>query len=196
MAGDFNRENAAAAVAVGRVLGIHEDIIRSAIADFPGVPGRMEYIQKEPFSVIVDYAHTPDSLEMVYRTLKTDRSGLICVLGSAGGGRGKWKRPKFGEIASKYCKEIILTDEDPFDEDPTQILKEIKSGILNNKIQMSNVYEILDRKEAIRKAVSLASSGDTVIITGKGSEPYIRVRNGKRIPWLDRNAVLEILAEK
>ena len=196
IAGDFNRENAAAAVEVARIFGISEDVIEKALQKFPGVPGRMEFIQEEPFRVVVDYAHTPDSLEIVYRNLKSGGGGLICVLGSAGGGRDKWKRPKLGKIASENCREIILTDEDPFDEDPVQILKEIKSGISNSKIQTSNVYEILDRKEAIRKAVELARDGDTVIVTGKGSEKYIRVRNGKRIPWSDRNAVLETLDKK
>ena len=193
MSGEFNRENAGIAEAVLRSFGVEDRTIERAFKEFAGVPGRMEYIQKEPFAVVVDYAHTPDSLEAVYGSLKPQKRKLICVLGSAGGGRDKWKRPRMGSVASQYCAEIILTDEDPFDEDPGQILSEIKSGISNSKFLISNVCEILDRKEAIKKAILSAKRGDVVIITGKGSEPYIRVRGGERIPWSDVGVVKEVL---
>ncbi len=188
--GEFNKENLAAAVEFSRTLGIKEAIIKEAIEDFKGVPGRMEFVQREPFAVVVDYAHTPDSLELVYQTLtqKNRKGGLVCVLGSAGGSRDKWKRPKLGEIASRYCKEIILTDEDPFDEDPAAIIAEIKAGVT-----IPDVSEVLDRKEAIFKAVGIAKPGDTVVVTGKGSEPYLRVAGGKQIPWSDKAIALEAL---
>jgi len=112
-------------------------------------------------------------------------------LGSAGGGRDRWKRPRMGNIASQYCAEIILTDEDPFDEDPAQILEEIKTGIPDEQIRKLEI--ILDRKQAIRRAVSSAKSGDVVIITGKGSEPYIRVSGGEKVPWSDVGVVKEVL---
>ena len=188
--GEFNKENLAAAASVAGTLGIGQEIIKEAIEHFPGVPGRMEFVQREPFAVVVDYAHTPDSLELVYQTLteKNRKGGLICVLGSAGGGRDKWKRPKLGEIASRYCKEIILTDEDPFDEDPAQIIAEIKAGVT-----VPDVSEVLNRKQAIFKAIGIAKPGDTVIITGKGSESYLRVADGKQIPWSDKTIALEAL---
>lgn len=193
LVGDFMRENAGAAEAVGRALGIDEPIIQRAIGGFAGVPGRMEFVQKEPFAVVVDYAHTPDSLDAVYGTLgEESRGGLICVLGSAGGGRDKWKRPKLGEIAARHCKEIILTDEDPFDEDPRQILDDIARGIP----QGASVRRILDRREAIKTAISLAVPGDAVVLTGKGSEPYIRVQKGRRIDWSDARVAREALAER
>ncbi len=204
MVGEFNKSNVGAAVAVLQKLGIKDESIAKAMSDFKGVPGRMEFVQREPFGVVVDYAHTPDSLESVYKALSGKESGvkgqmyepkLICVLGSAGGGRDKWKRPKFGEIASRYCKEIILTDEDPYDEDPTQILKEIESGISNDEFRISNVDKILDRREAIRKAIRLAKPGDAVVITGKGSEKVIHVAGGKTIPWSDYSVALEVLKE-
>ena len=193
--GDFNRENTAAADVVLKTISISESVRKSAFKAFKGVPGRMEFISREPFAVVVDYAHTPDSLQNVYKTLKDDLKPkkLICVLGSAGGGRDKWKRPKFGEIASQYCDKIILTNEDPFDEDPNKILSDIKSGIFNTKFPIPNIYEIMDRREAIEKALSLADNGDAVIITGKGNEPYIRVAGGKRIPWSDKKTVEDIL---
>jgi len=191
IAGDFNKENAAAAAEVARALSISEDVIKKGLAEFRGVPGRMEFVQEKPFKAVVDYAHTPDSLEMVYKTLKSGGENLICVLGSAGGGRDKWKRPELGTIASKYCKEIILTDEDPFDEDPEEILGDIEKGISDKE-----VHKILDREEAIKKAVSLVNAGDTVIITGKGSESYIRVAKGKRLEWSDVDTLKKVLAER
>jgi len=191
LASNFNLENAALATAFAKSQGVIWPVIQKALQDFKGVPGRMEVIQEKPFKVVVDYAHTPDSLEKVYESLKA--SELICVLGAAGGGRDKWKRPEMGAIAAKYCREIILTDEDPYDEKPSQILSEIKSGITNYQFPITNLYEILDRREAVQKAISLAQKGDTVIITGKGSESWIRLARGKKIPWSDRGVVEEIL---
>ena len=195
--GDFNVYNALSAIYVAKNYGIGMDVSLRALEKIKGVPGRMEIIQKEPFMVVVDYAHTPEQLESVYKTLNpkpyTLNPKLICVLGSCGGGRDKWKRPVLGKIASKYCDEIIITNEDPYDENPSQILSEIKSGISNSKFQISNFYEILDRKEAIKKAIELAKAGDVVVITGKGSELWMCVENGKKIPWDDRKITKEAL---
>ncbi len=199
--GEFNLENIAAAIAFARSMNIDWETIKNAIELFNGVPGRLEFVQKIPFSVVIDYAHTPDSLEKVYKTLKShkvpgwtvksQKSKLICVLGSAGGGRDAWKRPVMGKLAADYCGQIILTNEDPFNEDPENIINEIASGIpedSKNKIKI-----ILDRKEAIRMAIKLAKKNDTVIITGKGSEPYMRISGGKKIPWNEKEIALKIL---
>lgn len=188
--GDFNRENAAAALAALKAMGIPDGLIKETIMEFAGVPGRMEFVRQKPFAVVIDYAHTPDSLENVYQAIKDELKprNLICVLGAAGGGRDKWKRPKFGEIASKYCDKIILTDEDPFDENPETILAEIKSGV-SSGFPKSDIEEIVNRREAIKRAVMMAQWNDAVIITGKGSEPYIRVARGKRITWSDSEVV-------
>ncbi|MDD5710591.1 MAG: Mur ligase family protein [Candidatus Colwellbacteria bacterium] len=191
MSGEFNRENAGLAEAVLRSFGVADGIITRALKEFNGVPGRMEYVQKEPFAVVVDYAHTPDSLEAVYKSLQLQSGKLVCVLGSAGGGRDKWKRPKMGNIAAQYCATVILTDEDTFDEDPAQILEEIEMGIPAEQGQKLEI--ILDRRQAIQRAVALAEGGDTVIITGKGSEPYLRVAGGRKIPWSDVGVAKEIL---
>ncbi len=194
--GEFNLENIAAAMAFARSQNIDWETIRNAIEAFDGVPGRLEFIQRVPFSVIIDYAHTPDSLEKVYQTLKGHGSKvksqkLICVLGSAGGGRDTWKRPVMGEIAGKYCDQVILTNEDPFDEDPQDIVEEIEAGILNDN--RKKVRRILDRRDAIRTAIKIAKKGDTVIITGKGSESSMRVAGGKSIPWNEKEIVTKIL---
>ena len=195
MRGAFNLQNAGIAEAILRFLGVSEKDIEKAFKEFAGVPGRMEVLQEKPFGVIVDYAHTPNSLEAVYASVKGMFNGhLIGVFGSMGalgplGGRDRWKRPKMGEIAEKYCKDIILTDEDPVDEDPAQILEEIEMGIKNK----DKVKKILDRRQAIKVALDLAKAGDVVVITGKGSEPYIRVAKGKRISWSDVGVVKELL---
>jgi UDP-N-acetylmuramoyl-L-alanyl-D-glutamate--2,6-diaminopimelate ligase len=197
--GEFNLENIAAAVAFARSRRIDWDITKHAIETFSSVPGRLEFIQKFPFSVIIDYAHTPDSLEKVYKTLKGQRSKikgqrqrLICVFGAAGGGRDVWKRPVMGGIAAKYCDKIILTNEDPFDDDPQEIMNQIESGI---KIMDKKLFvqKLVDRKQAIRRAIQMAKKGDIVIITGKGSESCMRVAGGKEIPWNEKEIVLKVL---
>ncbi len=190
MLGEFNIYNALSAICVALSEGISLETCKSALEKIQGIPGRMEIVIEEPFKVIVDYAHTPDALEKVYETnskLKSQNAKLICVLGSAGGGRDKWKRPKMGEIAGKYCDEIILTNEDPYDENPLIIIDEVASGIKNQE----RLEKILDRKDAIKKALSLAKSKDVVVITGKGCEPWMCITGGKKIPWDDREIVRE-----
>jgi len=190
LSGKFNIYNALAAISVAKVYGIGLEVCKKALEEAKKISGRMETVSENP-KVFVDYAHTPAQLEEVYKTLAG--SNLICVLGACGGGRDRWKRPVLGKIAAKYCKEIIITNEDPYDEDPSQILSMIKSGISKSKFQMSNFYEILDRREAIRKALQLAKPNDIVIITGKGCEPWMCVANGRKIPWDDRQVVREEL---
>ena len=191
--GDFNKENAAAATEVAKALGVRDEIIKGALADFDGVPGRMDFVQETPFAVVVDYAHTPGSLEAAYGALKSDKGGLICVFGSDGGGRDKWKRPKLGEIASQYCRDLILTIENPYDEDPQKIVDEIRSGVRSDP---PRIYEFLNRGDAIKKAIDIAKPGDAVIITGKGTEPFIRLAKGKKISWSDRDVAARALASK
>src|SRR3989338_3420303 len=151
--GRFNVLNCLAALSAAAMYGIDLPRTKPALEKIKDIPGRMEFIQKEPFGAVVDYAHTPDSLEAVYKTLKNDCHKLICVLGAAGGGRDKWKRPEFGRIAGEYCDEIILTDEDPYEENPEEIINQISSGfskIPNSKFQIPNSFhKIFDRKEAI-----------------------------------------------
>ncbi|HEY4496995.1 MAG TPA: Mur ligase family protein [Candidatus Paceibacterota bacterium] len=201
MPGEFNKYNIGAAAAFLKEVGVDELKIEKGLKDFIGVSGRMELVVEKPFKVIVDYAHTPDSLEAVYKTLSSEvkirENKLVCVLGSAGGGRDKWKRPKMGEIAALYCKEIILTNEDPYDEDPDKIINEIEAGILGshkpNFETNKNYWRFMDRREAIEKAMSLAKKNDIVIITGKGSEPHIHLAHGATMEWSDKKVVMEVL---
>jgi UDP-N-acetylmuramoyl-L-alanyl-D-glutamate--2,6-diaminopimelate ligase len=181
--GDFNIANALAAIAIGVSQGANLEICKRAVEKVKVIPGRMEEIVSFPFKVVVDYAFTPNALEKVYQTLKPEAGKLICVLGACGGGRDKWKRPVLGGIAARYCQEVIVTNEDPYDEDPTKIIEDVAKGIKAEKI--------LDRREAVKKALTIAKSGDTVIITGKGSEPWICLKAGKKIAWDDREVVRE-----
>ncbi len=181
--GDFNLYNALAAYCTGLGLGIEKNKILESLKYAQGVPGRMELVIDKPFRVFVDYAHTPDALQRVYAAFG---GGLICVFGSCGGGRDKWKRPEMGKVANNYCKEIILTNEDPYDENPQAILDDIEKGLTS-----SNYEKIIDRREAISKALSLAQNDDTVIITGKGCEPWICLFKGRKMKWDDRRVVME-----
>ena len=201
---DFNKSNIACAVAVAKELGISDDVIRTAIANFESVPGRVNEIMNGDYTAIVDYAHTPDSLEAVYRAVKpkpplhaeNQNPKLICVLGACGGGRDKWKRPEFGRIAAQYCDEVVLTEEDPYDENSDDIAAQIKSGIANEQFLNTHVYEIPNRRDAIKKAVTMMWPGDVVIGTGKGSEDWIHYAHGKKSPWNEKGEFEKALAEK
>lgn len=195
--GEFSRQNVALAAAIARQFGVSEEAIKEGLRNFRGVPGRAETVQKKPFKVVVDYAHTAESLAAIYGALRSGLNGkLICVLGAAGGGRDKWKRAKMGKAAAGYCDKIILTDEDSYDEDPADIISQIKSGITEANFAEGNILEILDRKEALKKAVELAEDGDTVVATGKGSETWIHASGGKKNPWNERQILEEILEKK
>jgi UDP-N-acetylmuramoyl-L-alanyl-D-glutamate--2,6-diaminopimelate ligase len=194
LAGEFNILNALAAIATTSLYSVSFRVAAEALGKIQMIPGRMEFVQHEPFRVVVDYAHTPDSLEAVYKALKPAAPGrLIGVFGATGGGRDKWKRPEFGAIAQRYCNEIFLTDDDPYEEDRAQIVADIRSGISNSQFSISNVKVILDRKEAIEAAIRTALPGDTIVITGKGSEPVMAIAGGRKIPWSDRDIAQSFL---
>lgn len=185
--GSFNVGNIIAAVAIGVSQHIALETIAAAIARVRGIPGRLEFVQEQPFRIVVDYAHTPDSLRAVYETLKSDGK-LLCVLGATGGGRDKWKRPEFGSIAAEYCHHIFFTNEDPYDEDPQGIIEEVRAGA---GVRKDDVRVVLDRRVAIREALAAAHSGDTIVITGKGAEPWMMGPDGSKIAWDDREIARE-----
>lgn len=205
--GGFNEYNALAALAVARAYDLNVDGAVKCLNSIESISGRMEILRSSKgFDVVIDYAHTPDSLGLVYQALRRRLTSnqqpvtsnqsvrkLICALGAAGGGRDKWKRPEFGKIAAKYCDEIILTNEDPYDENPEEILDQISSGFSKSQIPDTKFQKILDRREAIGRALVLAQTGDIVVITGKGSETSMAVAEGRKIPWSDKNIVKELL---
>jgi UDP-N-acetylmuramoyl-L-alanyl-D-glutamate--2,6-diaminopimelate ligase len=187
LSGQFNVYNILAAIAFVKSQSIGIQTIKTAIENFKGIRGRVERINEgQDFTVIVDYAHTADSLEKLYETFQNSKR--ICVLGGTGGGRDQWKRKEMGLIASKHCSNIILTNEDPYDENPKKIVEDIADGI------KKPIYEIImDRREAIQKALKLASTGDTVLITGKGTDSYIMGPNNTKLEWDDAQITREEL---
>ncbi len=187
--GDFNKYNVSAAFELCKTLGVDEKIVRETIADFKEVPGRVQFIDVgQNFKVVVDYAHTTDSLEKLYKAFPNTRK--ICVLGGTGGGRDTWKRSEMGKIADTYCDEIILTNEDPYDESPEQIVKDVAEGIKSKTPKI-----IMDRRLAISEALKNAKLGDTVLISGKGTDPYIMIEKGNKIPWSDAEVAREELSK-
>lgn len=195
--GRFNVYNALAAIGAGISLGIDPEKIKSALEKVSGVPGRLENIKvsdKQDFQVIVDYAHSPDSLRNVYEAVKPYVKGhLIAVLGGTGD-RDKTYRAKCGALADNFADIVIVTNEDPYSEDPEDIMDQVLEGI-KNKVSGKNLFRILDREEAIKKAVDLAEKDDVILITGKGSEQFM-VWGDKMIPWDDREVTREALKKR
>jgi len=186
LSGLFNLYNILAAITAAQSQKISNEIIIRAIEKFTGISGRLESIDAgQDFKVIVDYAHTPDSLEKVYQVFQSSRS--ICILGGTGGGRDTWKRKEMGRIANEYCDEVILTDEDPYDEDHKGIVEDVALGMTHTPTI------IMDRRLAIREGIKRAQTGDVVIITGKGTDPYIMGPQGTKKPWSDSKVVREEL---
>jgi len=188
--GRVNIMNALQAVAVARTLEIDWSAITHGLASVTSIPGRYEEVPtNKNFRVIIDYALTPAALEQLYQSL-SDRgqAGIIGVFGAAGGGRDKWKRPELGKIAAQYCRKIILTTDDPYNENPEKIAQAIMSGISDN--EKHKVEVIIDRRTAIRKALQLTQPGETIAITGMGSETSMMVK-GEKTPWNDAAAVRE-----
>ena len=194
--GEFNIYNMTAAAAGAYLLGISLKDIQEGIANLEGVSGRFEYTTPGLlFDTIVDYAHTPDALEKLLKSAKEISKNRTILVFGACGDRDREKRPIMGKIAQDLADRIIITDEENYTEDATQIREEIISGISkkNDKLP-ANIQEIPDRKEAIRKALQIAGKGDIVLITGLGHEVY-RVIDGEKTPWNDTQIVREIAQE-
>lgn len=193
--GRFNVYNVLAAVTVCRALGLSWDHIRDAAVHLGSVPGRLEAIREgQPFSVIVDYAYEPAALAALYDAISLVPHGrVIHVLGSAGGGRDVARRETLGRMAAEHDDVVIVTNEDPYDDEPMEIIAQVAEGARPTKSENENLFLVLDRQQAIDKAVSLAQPGDIVLITGKGSEPVMAVAGGKKVPWDDRIAARKAL---
>ena len=194
--GEFNIYNMTAAAAGAYLLGISLKDIQEGIANLEGVSGRFQYATSDlPFEVVVDYAHTPDALEKLLQTSKKITKNRTILVFGACGDRDREKRPIMGKIAQDLADRIIITDEENYTEDATQIREEIISGISKKNEKLpANIQEIPDRKEAIRKALQIAGKGDIVLITGLGHEVY-RVIDGEKTPWNDTEIVQKITKE-
>ena len=190
--GKFNVYNALAAMTMAKALGIDTKVIQEALESLPTIAGRVEQFKSaadstKQITAIVDYAHTPDSLEQLYLAFPDKEK--VCVLGNTGGGRDTWKRPEMAAIAAKYCSHVILTNEDPYDEDPAKIVADMEAGIEDK----SKLTIEMDRKRAIEKAIEIVPEGGVVLISGKGTDPYIMGPNGTKTEWSDASVTKEAL---
>ncbi len=191
----FNLENAAAVQAIAQRQSLSNQLIVTALKNFKGVSGRMEFIRapNKP-TIVVDYAHTPESLRAVYQHLRSviasPSSKLIAVLGGTGGGRDTWKRPEMGKIATDLCDEVIFTSEDPYDEDPRKIIQQMTAQATRKNYQI-----VLDRKEALATAARQAKPGDIIVTTGMGSQSLFYGPKGSKTPWNEATLAAEILTK-
>ncbi len=192
MGGQFNVYNALAAVAVGRALGVGLEACAVGVAELKSMPGRMERIEAgQSFTAMVDYAPEPESMKQLQEAIgRIPHGKVIHVFGSCGGGRDASRRPILGKMVAGYADVAIVTTEDPYDEDPQQIIDQVVAGTVGGRAEV--VVEP-DRRLAIRRAVALAQAGDLVVVTGKASEQYICWENGRKQPWDDRAVLHEEL---
>jgi UDP-N-acetylmuramoyl-L-alanyl-D-glutamate--2,6-diaminopimelate ligase len=195
LVGLFNVSNALAAIATGWSLGVAPAVIARALATVQGVTGRMEHIDEgQPFTVIVDYAHTPQSLENVLRILRPLTSGRLMVVFGSAGERDRQKRPIMGGIAAQLSDFFVITDEDPRQEDRLRILQEIAAGArAAGRREGEHFLLIADRRQAIATAFARAARGDTVVLAGKGHEQSIIIGTTS-MPWDDRRVAREQLS--
>ncbi len=198
--GIHNIGNIICAVTVLETMGASLESLVASVAKLTNVEGRLEFIPEAKqcgFSVIVDYAFEPVAIQKLYDTvLPLSPKRIIHVCGSTGGGRDVARRGPIGALVGKNANIVIVTNEDPYDEDPMEIIHQVSAGVVSaGKKIGETVLEILDRQEAIDTAISLARAGDMVLVTGKGSEQGICVANRVMISWDDREAVRRALAK-
>lgn len=187
--GRFSVYNSLAAICVAQKFGISPEIIKEAL-ETVRVPGRSELVDnKLEIPIMIDYAHSPESLENILQAVKTYTKGRVIVVFGCGGDRDTGKRPLMGEIAGRIADYSIVTSDNPRTEDPEAIVKDIEAGISKTK----GKYEIIvDRREAIKKAIEMANKKDLVILAGKGHEPYQEI-NKVKYPFDEREIVKEII---
>lgn len=183
--GDFNKYNGLAAIACAKKLGISDEGIRNAIKTYKMPIGRLDFVYEGEYSVVIDFAHTPNAFEQLLSSLRGHTTGrIIHVFGSAGE-RDHAKRPFMGEISSKYADILFLTAEDPRHENVNKIIEDIASGI---KKKDAKVFKLADRKDAIEAAIEMAGKGDLVVITGKAHEKSMSYGN-KEYEWSEYKVV-------
>ena len=193
--GLFNVYNVLGAVGAALAEGIEPQIIKAALEGFKSVPGRFELVSAgQPFSIIVDYAHTPDGLENILKTAQQIAKRRILVVFGCGGDRDRTKRPIMGRLAVEYGDVVIATSDNPRTEDPAVILAEIEVGIREKLVEGKLYEKIADRRQAIKRALELAQADDIVIIAGKGHETY-QILKDKTIHFDDRETAVELVKE-
>jgi UDP-N-acetylmuramoyl-L-alanyl-D-glutamate--2,6-diaminopimelate ligase len=194
--GHFNIYNALAAIALGKGLGVPLEKIKSGLASLKKIDGRMEKIDEgQNFTVIVDYAHENLSFNTVLDAARklAGQNKVIVLTGGQGGGRDRAKRPQMGETAAKKVDVVVVTNEDPYEDDPQEIIHQIAdAAVAAGKVIGQNLFREPDRRKGIAKALFRADRGDVVVIAGKGAEQTMMVKGGS-IPWDDREIVREEL---
>lgn len=194
--GLVNVDNSLASIAVAFAFGLHPATVADQLNCILGIPGRFEKIDEgQPWTVIVDYAPEPESLSKLYEAIGAiKREHLIHVLGSCGGGRDAARRPVLGKMAGRKADLVIVTNEDPYDDDPKEIMEQVADGARDGgKKDEETLWLIEDRRKAIFEAMRKAKAGDLVLITGKGCEQAICVANGKKLAWDDRTIAREAI---
>ncbi len=194
--GDFQADNASLTALTAHSYGADFSQIKEGLEKVGSLAGKMEKINNgQDFMVIVDYAFEPVALEKLYKLLKVfNYNRIIHILGSAGGGRDKARRPKLGKISARNADLVIVTNEDPYDEDPQLIIDQVAIGAsLEGKEEKKDLFKILDRREAISFALKQAKKDDIVLITGKGAEQFICQENNRKIDWDDRRVARQEL---
>lgn len=190
--GGFNVQNATAAAGVGSILGLSYDQIKAGIEALQNVPGRMEVIDEgQPFTVLVDYAHTPDAIKNVLTAAQDVAQGRVFIVFGATGDRDKAKRPIMGQVAGKLAHKVFLTDDETYSEDGDEIRAAVKDGLIAAKGKFT---EIPDRREAIKTAFNEAKRGDVVVLAGIGHQDT-RTMDGESIPWDERRIARELLSK-
>jgi len=197
--GDFTATNATAAAAIGTALGVASEKIKTGLEKITGVPGRVEKIDEgQDFTVIVDYAFEPVALTKLYETIAPlNPSTVIHVLGSTGGGRDVSRRAQAGKIAGEHADIVIVTNEDPYDDDPRTIMDDVSAGaVAAGKKKDKNLFIVEERGAAIQSAIDRAQKDAVVLITGKGSEQAIVGKDLSFTPWDDRDAARRALCKR
>jgi UDP-N-acetylmuramoyl-L-alanyl-D-glutamate--2,6-diaminopimelate ligase len=185
--GRFNVENALAAAAAALVAGVPLDVVAERLGTAPQVPGRLEVVVQGPYTVLIDFAHTPDALRGVLDALRPLASGRLVVLFGAGGDRDKSKRRPMAETVAARADRVILTSDNPRTEDPEAILDDLEPGLAGVDYE-----RVVDRREAIQRALAGARPGDVLLLAGKGHETYQIIGTEKR-PFDERSVVREFL---
>ena len=194
--GEFNAINALAAYAVGINQGLTPQQIKTGLETVTGLAGKLEIIEAgQDFTVLVDYSFEPQALEKLYQTVELiPHQRIIHLLGSTGGGRDKARRGILGRLAGEKADLVVVTNEDPYDEDPAVIIRQVAAGAEEaGKTLGEDLFIIDDRRVAIKKALELAKKDDIVLFTGKGAEQYICLAKGEKMPWDERQEVRRAL---
>ena len=189
--GRFSVYNSLAAICVAQKFGISPEVVKEALAQVR-VPGRSELVDnKKEIPIMIDYAHSPESLENILQAVKSYTRGKVISVFGCGGDRDSGKRPIMGEISGRIADYTFITSDNPRTEDPQKIVEQIEEGIKKTK---GNYKVIVDRKEAIKEAIQMATKRDIVVLAGKGHEPYQEI-NGVKYPFDERIIVREIIEE-